>query len=74
MSNFVFPSYFEPWKHPKGTKYDYLGKLKRPFQIASGGYLIVCTDCKVNQVFGSEAKAKRFAKEDRSGHRSESRK
>lgn len=74
MSNFVLPSYFESWKHAKGTKFDYLGKLTKPFQIAKGGYLIVAQGGKVTEVFGSAAKAKRFAGEDRTGHRSEHRK
>ena len=74
MSNFVFPSYFEPWHKPKSRKFDYLGQLTKPFQIATGGYLIVQKAGKVSQVFGSAAKAKRFAREDRRGHRSEYRK
>jgi len=74
MSNFVLPSYFESWKHPKGTKFDYLGKLTKPFQIAKGGYLIIAKGGKVSEVFGSAAKAKRFARENRTGHRSEHRK
>jgi hypothetical protein len=71
MSNFVFPSYFEPWHKPKSVKFDYLGKLTKPFQIASGGYLIVSDSGGVHEIFGSKAKEKRFAKEDRYCHRSE---
>jgi hypothetical protein len=74
MSNFVYPSYFEPWKHPRGTKFDHLGKLTAPFQIAKGGYLIVAKNGKVDEVFGSLRKEKRFMKESRYGHRSEYRK
>ncbi|MDQ6624097.1 MAG: hypothetical protein M3Y86_11530 [Verrucomicrobiota bacterium] len=74
MSNFVFPSYFETWKHPKGTKFDYLGKLTKPFQLAKGGYEIKATISGVGQAFGSAAKSRRFAKENRVGHRSEHRK
>jgi len=74
MSNFVHPAYFESWHRAKSVKFDHLGLLTRPFQIAKGGYLIVSTNGKVNEVFGSKAKAKRFAKEDRRGHRSEYRK
>ena len=71
MSNFVHPSWFEPFKHPPGTKFDHLGLLKKPFTVRKGGYLIVKKKGKVSQVFGSAAKAKRFAREDRYGHRSE---
>jgi hypothetical protein len=74
MSNFVFPAYFESWKHAKGTKFDYLGKLTKPFSLSRGGYAIVCKDGKTDNIFGSEAKARRFQKEDRRMHRSEYRK
>src|SRR6266849_865250 len=71
MSNFVHPSWFEPFKHPPGTKFDHFGLLKSPFTIPKGGYLIVKKNGKVGQVFGSATKARRFAREDRDGHRSE---
>ena len=38
MSNFLHPSWFEPFQHPPGTKFDHLGVLKAPFTIAKGGY------------------------------------
>jgi len=76
MSNFVHPSWFEPFKHPKGTKYDHLGKLTKPFSMTKGGYMIVMDKKtgKVSEVMGSTQKTMRFAKEDRRGHRSEHRK
>ena len=74
MSNFVHPSWFEPFKHPPGTKYDHLGRLKAPFSMTKGGYVIIKKNGKVSQKYGSKAKAKRFKKEDRRGHRSEFRK
>jgi hypothetical protein len=74
MSNFVYPSWFEPFKHPPHTKFDHLGKLKAPFTMTSGGYVIIKRDGRVVERFGSLAKKKRFAKEDRRGHRSEFRK
>lgn len=74
MSNFVTPAWFEPFKHAKGTRFDYLRKLKAPFSMTAGGYMIVRDKTgKVDQVFGSAAKRKRFAREDRRGHRSEHR-
>ncbi len=45
-----------------------------PFSMTKGGYVIVKKDGKVTQEFGSKAKEKRFATEDRRGHRSEYRK
>jgi len=74
MSNFVHPAWFEPFKHPPGTKFDHLGLLKAPFTMTKGGYVILQSKGKVTQKFGSAAKAKRFAQEDRRGHRSEYRK
>lgn len=74
MSNFVYPSWFEPFKHPPSTKFDHLGLLKAPFSMTKGGYVITMKNGKVKEVFGSAAKAKRFAQEKRKGHRSEYRK
>src|SRR6202521_5426635 len=71
MSNFVHPSWFEPFKHPPGTKYDHLGLLTKPFSMTKGGYVIVKKRGKVTQQYGSKAKKKRFAKENRLDHRSE---
>src|SRR5580693_7852945 len=36
MSNFVYPSWFEAFHKPKSTKFDYMGKCTRPFQILKG--------------------------------------
>ena len=41
MSNFVHPAWFEPFKHPPGTKFDHLGLLKTPFTMTKGGYVIL---------------------------------
>jgi hypothetical protein len=74
MSNFVYPSWFEPFKHKPGTKFDHLGLLKKPFSMTKGGYVIIRKNGRVTEKFGSKAKRKRFAKEDRRDHRSEYRK
>jgi hypothetical protein len=74
MSNFLHPSWFEPFKHPPGTKFDHLGLLKKPFTMTKGGYVITKKNGKVSEHFGSVAKGKRFEKEDRYDHRSEYRK
>ncbi len=74
MSNFLHPSWFESFKHRPGTKFDHLGRLTKPFSMTKGGYVIVKKDGKVSEQFGSAAKARRFAKEDRHDHRSEFRK
>src|SRR5262249_2419178 len=74
MSDFVLPAYFEEFHKPNSVHFDYLDKLSQPFQILSGGYQIIFKNGKWSQVFGSEGKARRFAREDRRGHRSETRK
>jgi hypothetical protein len=74
MSNFVHPSWFEPFDHPRGTRFDHLRKLKKPFSMTKGGYVTIKRNGRVKDTFGSPAKKARFAKEDRRGHRSEFRK
>ena len=74
MSDFVYPAYFENFHKPGSVQFDHLNQVTKPFQILSGGYQIVLKNGKETQVFGSEAKKKRFAREDRRGHRSEQRK
>ncbi len=68
-----------PW--PKGLAPKPATSLKRtssdpqtPFSMTKGGYVILKKDGQVTQEFGSKAKEKRFATEDRRGHRSEYRK
>jgi hypothetical protein len=73
MTDFVYPSYFEEFHKPGSVKFDYLGKVNKPFQILAGGYQIIFKDGKWSQVFGSTSKARTFAQEDRRGHRSEQR-
>lgn len=74
MSNFLYPAWFEMFEHPTGTKFDHLGLLKKPFEIRNTGYVTIMRRGKVKDVFGSPRKKKRFAREDRRGHRSEYRK
>ena len=73
MSDFVYPSYFEGFRKPNSVKFDQMNRVTRPFQILKGGYQIVFKNGKWTQVFGSPAKQKAFAREDRRGHRSEQR-
>lgn len=73
MSDFVYPSYFENFHKPNSERFDYMRKVSRPFQILSGGYQIVMKNGEWTQLYGSVAKKRLFAKEDRRGHRSEER-
>ena len=73
MTDFVYPAYFEAFRKAGSARFDQLRKVSKPFQILSGGYQIVFKSGKWTQVFASATKRKRFAKEDRRGHRSEQR-
>lgn len=74
MSDFVYPSYFEDFHKAGSVRFDQMGKVSKPFQILAGGYQIIFKNGKWSQVFGSAAKKRAFAREDRRGHRSEERK
>jgi hypothetical protein len=74
MSNFVHPSWFEPFQHPPRTKFDHMGLLTKPFTMTKGGYMIEMANGRVKEIFGSADKAKRFSRENRKGHRTEHRK
>jgi hypothetical protein len=73
MTDFVYPAYFEVFHKAGSVQFDRLKKVKKPFEILSGGYQIILKNGKWSQVFGSASKKKRFAREDRRGHRSEQR-
>ena len=74
MSDFVYPAYFEDFHKTGSVRFDQMNKVKRPFQILKGGYQIIFKNGKWSETFGSKAKARHFASEDRRGHRSEQRK
>jgi hypothetical protein len=71
MSDFVYPSYFEDFRQPNSVQFDQMNQVTQPFQILQGGYQLTLTNGQWNQIFGSEAKRKAFAMEDRRQHRSE---
>lgn len=77
ISNFVHPSFFENFDHPSGTKFDHLGVLTKPFETSKNGYQTIIDPKKgkgMHDIFGSKAKERKFAKENRFMHRSEYRK
>jgi len=74
MSDFVYPSYFETFHKPNSVQFDHLDKVKKPFQILSGGYQIIFKNGKWSQVYGSVRTKARIGREDRRQHRSEQRK
>src|SRR2546425_8890411 len=73
MSDFITPAYFELFRKPGSVRFDYMNRVKKPFEILKGGYQIVFKNGKWTQVFGSAAKEKAFTAEDRRLHRSEER-
>lgn len=73
VTNFVYPTFFEVFHKPGSVRFDHLNKIKKPFAIHAGGYIGIYKNGKWTQIFGSAAKKKRFAREDRRGHRSEQR-
>jgi len=70
MTDFVYPAYFETFHKAGSVQFDRLKKVRKPFQILAGGYQIVFKNGRWSQVFGSAPKKRRFAREDRRGHRS----
>lgn len=74
VSDFVYPAYFESFKHLPGVQFDYLKKVTKPFQILKGGYVIKRKGNEVTELFASTARERSFRKEDRRYSRNEYRK
>lgn len=53
VSNFVTAQWFNPMA-PRGSQFDYLGKLKAPFTMSKGGYWVQTTAGRVTQKFGEQ--------------------
>jgi hypothetical protein len=51
VSDFVYPDWFNPHA-PPGTRVDHMGKLRKPFEIAAGGYVIYHTADGVRNIWG----------------------
>jgi hypothetical protein len=74
VSNFVLPAWFDPIP-VDGAKFDWLGKLSKPFSMTKGGYVIVRNQGSVSQVFGEEFPAwKKALKLEKLGSRTRRRK
>jgi hypothetical protein len=52
VSNFVLPAWFDPCP-PAGSKFDWLGKLTKPFTMTSGGYVIIRDATSERSIFGA---------------------
>src|SRR5262249_30395028 len=55
MSNFVYPSWFEPFHKPNSIQFDHLHLVTKPFQILRGGYARKFWGGKWRYVYGSHA-------------------
>lgn len=75
VSDFVYPSFFEPWHPPHSVQFDYLQRVTQPYQTLPQGYQIVSDGRAAHVVFGSREKKVHFrTAENRTMHRSEYRK
>ena len=73
MSDFVYPAYFETFHKPGSVPFDHSRKVRRPFEILSGGYQQIFKRGRWTDIWGSAEKKTRFAQEDRRGHRTQQR-
>jgi hypothetical protein len=53
VSDFVYPSFFEPWHPPHSTQFDYLQRVTQPYQTLPKGYQIVSDGKSAKEIFGS---------------------
>ena len=75
VSDFVYPSFFEPWHPPHSVQFDYLQRITQPYQTLPKGYQIVSDGKSAKEIFGSREKELHFRTvENRTMHRSEYRK
>ena len=69
MSNFVYPAYFETFRKRNTVQFDHMKRVTKPFQVMKYGYQQIFKHGRYTEVYGSIAKEKLFATEDRRGHR-----
>lgn len=43
VSDFVYPSWFQPWRPRGSTRFDQMQKIQSPFQLLVGGYIGIWT-------------------------------
>jgi D-alanyl-D-alanine carboxypeptidase len=65
MSNFLFPAWFEGFRAPRSTQFDYLNHCTQPFELRPGGYISIYKNGTWQQIFGS-SQAEQFF--DLQGH------
>jgi hypothetical protein len=53
VSNFLLPPWFD-YSPKAGSKFDYMSKLKAPFKMTKGGYMIMMSGGRVSYLYGSK--------------------
>lgn len=64
VSNFVLPAWFDPQAAPNST-FDFLGRVRAPFEMTDGGYYVKLAEGRASQVFGRNYPEWRKAMKDR---------
>jgi hypothetical protein len=59
VSNFVTPEFFEDEHKKRSVKFDFLGMVDRPFQVAPGGYMDVFLASRWHTLWGRKANRKK---------------
>lgn len=52
VSNFIFPSWFNAQADASNFPFDYMKKLKAPFTMSPGGYMIIQSTFNIQELFG----------------------
>lgn len=65
VSDFVYPAWFESFRRTGSTKFDFQGRITKPFQLLHGGYIgifVVNKGTGWQQIFAEEAPANASAR------------
>jgi hypothetical protein len=58
VSDFVLPAWFEDFRKPGSTRFDWAGHVNKPFQVLPGAYLFYFDGARSRQYFASSEKPK----------------
>lgn len=67
VSNFLLPAWFD-YAPVTGSKFDFMGRLSRPFSLSRGGYVIMMSNGKITNKFGSVYAANKFSQDSSKFH------
>ncbi len=59
VSNFLFPAWFD-YAPQRGSKFDYMKKLKSNFTMTKNGYMIIIRDGQIDYLFASKDTEKKY--------------